>query len=213
MEFFDKLGRKASEAYKYTADKTGKLAKETKLKLKMGELKGEVNDLYQEIGKKVYEKHVREENIEIKGELEELCTKIDVVSDEIENLLKQCIELRDKKQCPECHTEIQKDDKYCRECGAKQEEQISEIEEDIEQQKEGEFPKEEAVYQKENNLDNEILKNENMVSNIEKTTEVEIDSKLNGDESEKEIVENFMESEKEDSEIDFQDDEIDDLDE
>ena len=213
MEFFDKLGRKASEAYKYTADKTGKLAKETKLKLKMGELKGEVNDLYQEIGKKVYEKHVREENIEIKGELEELCTKIDVVSDEIENLLKQCIELRDKKQCPECHTEIQKDDKYCRECGAKQEEQISEIEEDIEQQKEGEFPKEEAVYQKENNLDNEILKNENMVSNIEKTTEVEIDSKLNGDESEKEIVGNFMESEKEDSEIDFQDDEIDDLDE
>lgn len=213
MEFFDKLGRKASEAYKYTADKTGKLAKETKLKLKMGELKGEVNDLYQEIGKKVYEKHVREENVEIKGELEELCTKIDVVSDEIENLLKQCIELRDKKQCPECHTEIQKDDKYCRECGAKQEEQISEVEEDIEQQKEGEFPKEEAVYQKENNLDNEILKNENMVSNIEKTTEVEIDSKLNGDESEKEIVENFMESEKEDSEIDFQDDEIDDLDE
>lgn len=204
MEFFDKLGRKASEAYKYTADKTGKLAKETKLKLKMGELKGEVNDLYQEIGKKVYEKHVREENIEIKGELEELCTKIDVVSDEIENLLKQCIELRDKKQCPECHTEIQKDDKYCRECGAKQEEQISEIEEDIEQQKEGEFPKEGAMHQE---------KSENMVSNIEKTTEVEIDSKLNGDESEKEIVGNFMESEKEDSEIDFQDDEIDDLDE
>ena len=98
MEFFDKLGKKASEAYKYTADKTGKLAKETKLKLKMGELKGEVNDLYQEIGKKVYEKHVREESIEIKGELEELCTKIDVVSDEIESLLKQCIELRDKKQ-------------------------------------------------------------------------------------------------------------------
>ena len=95
----------------------------------------------------------------------------------------KAIELRDKKQCPECHTEIQKDDKYCRECGAKQEEQISEVEEDIEQQKEGEFPKEEAVYQKENNLDNEILKNENMVSNIEKTTEVEIDSKLNGDES------------------------------
>ena len=27
MEFFDKLGKKASEAYKITADKTGKLAK------------------------------------------------------------------------------------------------------------------------------------------------------------------------------------------
>ena len=27
MEFFDKLGKKASEAYKVTADKTGKIAK------------------------------------------------------------------------------------------------------------------------------------------------------------------------------------------
>ena len=33
MEFFDKLGKKASEAYRITADKTGKIAKETKLKL------------------------------------------------------------------------------------------------------------------------------------------------------------------------------------
>ena len=31
MEFFDKLGKKASEAYKMTADKTGKIAKETKM--------------------------------------------------------------------------------------------------------------------------------------------------------------------------------------
>ena len=30
MEFFDKLSKKASEAYKITADKTGKIAKETK---------------------------------------------------------------------------------------------------------------------------------------------------------------------------------------
>ena len=37
MEFFDKLGKKASEAYKVTADKTSKIAKETKLKFKIGE--------------------------------------------------------------------------------------------------------------------------------------------------------------------------------
>ena len=64
MEFFDKLGQKASEAYKVTADKTGKLAKEAKLRMKIGELKSQINDIYKEIGKKVYEKHVREENIE-----------------------------------------------------------------------------------------------------------------------------------------------------
>ena len=55
--------KKASEAYKMTADKTGKIAKETKIKLKIGELRTQVNDVYEEIGKKVYEKHsVRRRN-------------------------------------------------------------------------------------------------------------------------------------------------------
>ena len=63
MEFFDKLGKKATEAYKITADKTGKIAKETKMRLKMSELKSQVNDLYEEIGKKVYEKHIAKEEI------------------------------------------------------------------------------------------------------------------------------------------------------
>ena len=68
MEFFDKLGKKASEAYKMTADKTGKIAKETKIKLKIGELRTQVNDVYEEIGKKVYEKHVLEGEISIENE-------------------------------------------------------------------------------------------------------------------------------------------------
>ena len=86
MEFFDKLGKKATEAYKYTADKTGKIAKETELKFRMSELKSQIEDLYVEIGKKVYEKHIREEDICIKKDLEEQCIKIDVLAQEIEDL-------------------------------------------------------------------------------------------------------------------------------
>lgn len=131
MEFFDKLGKKASEAYKMTADKTGKIAKETKMKLKMNELKSQVSDLYEEIGKKVYEKHVREEDYSIKGDIEEICTKIDVLSDEIETILQECLELKDQKQCPNCHSKIDKDDKFCRECGEKQnDEPAKEVEQD-----------------------------------------------------------------------------------
>lgn len=122
MEIFDKIGKKASEAYKITADKTGKIAKETKLKLRMGEIKTKTNEIYQEIGKKIYEKHVREEEISIKKELEEECTKLDVLSDEMDSLLKQCLELRDKKQCQNCYMEIEKNVKYCPNCGTKQEE-------------------------------------------------------------------------------------------
>lgn len=121
MDFFDKLGKKASEAYKVTADKTGKLAKEAKLKLRMNDLKSQINDIYEDIGKKVYEKHTREENIDIKKDLEEECTQIDVLSAEIEDILQECRNLKDKRQCQKCYKEIDKDAKFCPECGEKQE--------------------------------------------------------------------------------------------
>ena len=131
MEFFDKLGKKASEAYKVTADKTGKIAKEAKLKMKMADLKGQANDIYMEIGKKVYEKHVKEETLDIKKELEEECTKLDVISDEKDSILKECIDLKDKKVCQKCYSQIEKNMKFCPECGAKQEE--TEKNEDVKQ--------------------------------------------------------------------------------
>ena len=120
MGFFDKLGKKASAAYDATAEKTGKLAKEAKLRMKINENKSDINDLYKEIGRKVYEKHVREENIDIKSELEEECTQIDVLSAEIETCLKSILELKDKRQCEQCHTEIDIKADFCQKCGAKQ---------------------------------------------------------------------------------------------
>ncbi len=138
MEFFDKLGKKATEAYKITADKTGKIAKETKIKFKIGDLKTQVNGLYEEIGKKVYENHVREEKVDIQNEIEEQCIKIDVLSDEIDSLLKECLQLKDKKQCHKCYKEINKEDKFCPNCGEKQvEEPAKEVEilEDLENSK------------------------------------------------------------------------------
>ena len=120
MGFFDTLGKKASAAYDATAEKTGKLAKEAKLRMKINENKSDINDLYKEIGRKVYEKHVREENIEIKTELEEECTKIDVLSAEIETCLKSILELKEKKQCEQCNTQMDLDYEFCPKCGAKQ---------------------------------------------------------------------------------------------
>ena len=120
MGFFDNLGKKASAAYDATAEKTSKIAKEAKLRMKMNENKSEINNIYKEIGKKVYEKHVINENIDIKTELEEECTKIDVLSAEIETCLKSILELKEKKQCEQCHTEIDLDATFCPKCGAKQ---------------------------------------------------------------------------------------------
>ena len=171
MEFFDKLGKKATEAYKITADKTGKIAKETKLKLKISELRRNVEDVYEEIGKKVYESHIREEDFakeEIKQEIEGLCVKIDVLSDEIEDLLEQCLELRDKKQCKNCFVEMDKEYKYCPNCGELQENDNITVKEGNEDQEKDE--KEEKQQNEEQSKDDD---NKDNLENLEKTVTVE----------------------------------------
>lgn len=121
MEFFNKISEKASTAYKVTAAKTGKLAKEAKLRLKMSNLKSQINDIYLDIGAKIYEKHLLKEDINIKNDLEEECTKIDILTNQIEVILNECLELNNKKQCLKCFAKIDKDCKFCPECGTKQE--------------------------------------------------------------------------------------------
>ena len=178
MEFFDKLGKKASEAYKITADKTGKIAKETKMKFKMNDLKSQINEIYEEIGKNVYEKHVKKENISI-NDFEEECTKIDVLSDEIEGLLKECLDLKDKKQCPKCYKEIEKHAKFCPSCGEKQEEiKVQEVEilEDVET----------TEVEDDENIENQINIDEideDKSENLEKTIQIESNVKVDEEES------------------------------
>lgn len=180
MEFFDKLGKKASEAYKVTADKTGKLAKEAKLRMKMNELKSEINDIYKDIGKVVYENYIREEKQDLSNDLEEKCTKINCLSDEIEVCLKECLELKDKKKCPNCYVQIDKEVKFCPECGIKQE-----VEEDpareVEIVDKADDKKVDNEESKTESNKNEKQKNSDDKSNLEKTVEVEADVKLEDD--------------------------------
>ena len=86
MEFFEKLGKKASETYKSAAEKTNKLASETKLKLKISDNKSKIKDIYTEIGKKVYQKYTLDENLCIKEDIKEELERIDELSNEIKGL-------------------------------------------------------------------------------------------------------------------------------
>lgn len=152
MEFFDKLTKKATETYKGAAEKTGKIAKETKLRLKINENKSKINAIYEEIGKKVYQKHVQEEEISIKDELQDECTKIDVLANEIEIYNREILALSNQKECVECKEKLQKGAKFCTKCGAEQpeEETTEERAEELEV------------------LEAEIVDSSNEVSNAEK---------------------------------------------
>lgn len=198
MEFFDKLGKKASEAYKITADKTGKLAKEAKLRLKIGDLKSQINDIYEEIGKKVYQNHADSSTIDLKKEIEESCTKIDMLSEEIEMKLKECLELKDKKQCPNCFTEMDKDMKFCPECGAKQE--IFEAEE-IGKSEEAEKTEETEEAEKIEVKEVEIVEKDDSVQSNQKDFDVQ------DKEEQEEYKENLQKTVEIEANIDKEDDE------
>ena len=132
MEFLDKIGKQASKTYKYTAEKTSKLAKEAKIKMSMNDKKSKVEELYEEIGKQVYRNHVSNENYkvdtDIMAEVKDYCIQIDELCKQIEEDRKEILMLKDKKQCPNCFFEIDKEYHYCPNCGFNQED-ITEPEE------------------------------------------------------------------------------------
>lgn len=152
MEFLDKLGNIANETYKFTTEKTSKIAKETKLKMQMNEKKSDIREIYEEIGKLVYKKHCKELETDIEEEIKVQIEKIDQLSNKIEDIRMQLLNLKDKKQCLNCFAQIEINANYCQNCGSKQNENIQkeEILEDLKQADISEEKKSEAQLIKEN---------------------------------------------------------------
>ena len=128
MGFFNELGKKTSEFGKKTSETTSKLTKEAKLKMKIGENKGKMKSLYEEIGKKIYENYIREDKVDIEEFIKQDCQDLDSLSKEIENARKEILELNNKKLCGKCFAEIEKDAKFCAKCGEKQAEESTVLE-------------------------------------------------------------------------------------
>ena len=124
MDFFEKLTKKTTDAYKTVAEKTNQIAGETKLKLKINDNKSKINDLYKEIGKKVYEKYALNGNLDVKEDIEEELNKIQSLADEIKDFERQILELSDLKECVNCKTKIERSAKFCPTCGTEQPEEV-----------------------------------------------------------------------------------------
>ncbi len=118
MDFFDKLCKKASETYKVTAEKTTKIAKETKLKLEISNYKSNMEDLYKIVGKKIYQKYAAQEEMQLEDIQDEL-NKLDTISEKIDIANKEIMSLKDKIKCPNCNYEMSEEYEYCPKCGTK----------------------------------------------------------------------------------------------
>jgi len=131
MDFLNKLKNAANKTYKSASQKTGELAKEAKLKMKMNENKAKIKDLYEEIGKIIYQKHIHGEEVRIKEDLNTYCSQIDEISKEQEKLQEELLTLKNKRICENCYTEIELNVKYCPHCGFEQaREEVEDINED-----------------------------------------------------------------------------------
>ena len=175
MDFFNNLGKKASEALKTTKEKTTKISGELKLKSKITDYKSKITDLKKEIGSIIYEEFKNEsklgENEEIAkkcGEIAELETNIKLAEEEI-------LALKDIKKCISCGAELSIDMEYCSKCGTKQPEIVSKKEEVTQEQNENsEEPNEDTEEQ-----------NKNTESNDTKVTDSEKKEEENSDKSDK----------------------------
>lgn len=117
-----KISKKAIQTYRQAAETTGNFAHKIRLKAVMADNKSQIEDLYKEIGKKVYEKYTLKEKIDIDQDFIKEISIINILAEEIEEIRMEILDLKDLKQCKNCYCEIYSEFKYCPNCGKKQEE-------------------------------------------------------------------------------------------
>ena len=120
MEFMNNICKVASQMYRNTAKKADKCMRETKLKMKMNANKADIEEKYKEMGEAIYRIHISKEEDKSKEEIEITCNEIDEISKEIEEANEELLKIKNKKQCTNCHEEIDRNAKYCPECGTNQ---------------------------------------------------------------------------------------------
>ena len=119
MDFFNKLGKKASETYQATKEKASNLSDELKLRGKISDQKDIIEKLYKEIGKTVYE-DVKDVKDVSRNAVVSKCDDISKAKDEIAKLETEILAVKKIKKCAECGTELDINAEYCSKCGKEQ---------------------------------------------------------------------------------------------
>ena len=130
MDFLNKLGKKANEAYqvtkekateayKVTKEKARDISEEIKLKSKINSLEEKNYEIYAEIGEIVYNE-VKNGTDVSKDEVTVKCEEISRNRDEIEKLKTDLLAVKKIKKCANCGEELDINVEFCSKCGKEQ---------------------------------------------------------------------------------------------
>ena len=114
MAFFDKLSETLTNASKDVSQKAKDLSGTAKLTMDIHTKEDQVQKMYAQIGKLYFEAH-KDDDPAAYEQMAQIKEALVV----IEDMKKELRELKGAKICPRCGKEIGKEDTYCKNCGAK----------------------------------------------------------------------------------------------
>lgn len=117
-EISKKVGDTATNTYNSVADKSGKLIEETKLKIAISDKEADIDEVYEEMGKAVYDLYKGGEDVG--KEFTKLSKKIDKLNDEIKDMNTKILYNKSLRTCATCGEVIALNSKFCTNCGEKQ---------------------------------------------------------------------------------------------
>ena len=121
---FESISNKVKQLSKTTVDEVQKLNEIRQLKSKVSDAQKQIDKIYLEIGKKIYDQYKEAPMAGMESEIVSITEKFD----EIEDLKQQICDVKGVVPCPCCGAEVGAKEKFCSNCGNK----MPEVEEEEE---------------------------------------------------------------------------------
>lgn len=117
-EISKKFGDAASDTYNTVADKSGKFIEDTKTKIAISDKEEEIETIYMNMGKTVYEMYQKGEDV---GKVfSKESKKIDKLNSDIKDMNTKILLNKGLRKCSNCEEVISKESVFCEFCGEKQ---------------------------------------------------------------------------------------------
>lgn len=116
MDIMDEIKDKANDVASVTSKKVAEIYANTKLKLNISERKGQLRNLYRELGEIVYKLSNGNDSV-TQNDVEDKIAEINLTLEILDELMEGERQLKKMKLCPYCGEDVQEKSNYCPNCG------------------------------------------------------------------------------------------------